>query len=229
MKIPTCSLAALAVCLAPIFHAGAQTRYSTQPTGTSIRIDGTSTAHDWEMEGTVIGGYVEFGAGVTLDKAQAAPSGLQGDKIPAKASVMIPVSSIHAKVDHLPEVMDGLMQKALFAADYPRIEFKLKEMTFKGPHAAGKPFDLTVAGDLAFSGKTNKVSFPVTLEPLDGGKIKISGAAPLKMTAFGVTPPAPNFGLGLMKCGDDVKILFDWTLKARTIPAPPTGVKAVVQ
>jgi hypothetical protein len=30
-----------------------------------------------------------------------------------------------------------------------------------------------------------------------------------------VEPPAPNFGLGLMKCGDDVKIIFDWTLKEK--------------
>jgi hypothetical protein len=55
----------------------------------------------------------------------------------------------------------------------------------------------------------------VTLEVLEGDKIKISATVPLKMTAFHVDPPAPNIGLGLMRCGDDIKILIDWTLKAK--------------
>jgi polyisoprenoid-binding protein YceI len=207
--------AALAVSLAFILHAGAQTRYATQPTGNSVKIDGTSTLHDWEMEGGNIGGFVEFGAGVTLDKTQAAPAGLQGDKVPAKVRVLIPVGSIHSKAEHLPEVMDDLMQKNMKAADFHLIEFTLTEMAFKGPHTAGKPFDFDTKGELVIAGKTNKVSFPVTIEPLDGGKIKVIGTAAVKMTDYGVEPPTPNFGLGVMKCGDDVKIIFDWTLKEK--------------
>jgi polyisoprenoid-binding protein YceI len=215
MKILPLSAALLAVCLAPVYHAGAQTRYTTQPVGNSIKIDGTSSMHDWEMEGGLIGGFIELGAGVTLDKAQTNLAGLQGDKVPAKAHVIIPVGSMHSKADHLPGVMDDLMKKAMKEGDFPRIEYKLTEMTFKGPHAAGKPFDFDTKGELAIAGKTNKVSFPVTMEPLDGGKLKVTGVAPLKMTDFGVEPPAPNFGLGMMKCGDGVKIIFDWTLKEK--------------
>jgi polyisoprenoid-binding protein YceI len=215
MKILPCFTAALALCLAPIFHVGAQTRFNTQPVGNSVRIDGTSSAHDWEMEGTIIGGYLEFGEGVSLDKSQAAPAGLQGDKLTAKVHAIIPVSTVHSKADHLPEVMDGLMQKTMKASDFPRIEYTLKELTFKGPHTAGQPFTFDADGELTIAGATKKVSFPVTIEPLDGGKIKIVGTAAVKMTDFGVDPPKPNFGLGLMKCGDDVKILFDWTLKEK--------------
>jgi hypothetical protein len=215
MRILRCSTAVLTLGLATIFPAGAQTRYNTQPVGNSVKIDGTSTAHDWEMEGTVIGGFLELGAGVTLDKAQAAPAGLQGDKLPAKGHVIIPVSTVHSKADHLPDVMEGLMQKNMKATDFPRIEYTVKELTFKGPHAAGEAFHFDADGELTIAGATNKVSFPVTIEPLDGGKIKITGTAAVKMTAYGVEPPAPNFGLGLMKCGDDVKIIFDWTLKEK--------------
>jgi polyisoprenoid-binding protein YceI len=215
MRILPLSAAALAFGCASLLHVQAQTRYSAQPGGTSVKIDGTSSLHDWEMAGTSIGGFIEFGAGVNLDEAQAAPGGLQGDKIPAKAHVIIPVGSIHSKADHLPEVMDGLMQKNMKAADFPRIEYMLMEMTFKGPHEAGKPFDVDTTGELVIAGKTNKVSFPITLESLDGGKIRVTGAAPVKMTDYGVDPPAPNFGLGMMKCGDDVKIIFDWTLKEK--------------
>ena len=205
----------LAIGLVTILHAQAQTRYNTQPQGSIVRVNGTSTAHDWEMDGGKIGGYIEFAAGVTFDKAQASPGGVQGDKIPAKAHVIIPVGSIHSKAEHLPEVMDDLMQKSLKADDFPRIEFTLADMTFKGPHTAGQPFTAEVTGDLVISGATNKVTFPITIEPLDEGKIKISGTAPVKMTAYGISPPAPVLAAGTLKCGDDVKISFDWTLKEK--------------
>jgi polyisoprenoid-binding protein YceI len=218
MKILSCSIAAAAVCLAPIVHTQAQTVFAGKPGAglTSIRIDGTSTAHDWEMEGTIIGGTIEFAEGVKLDKTQTTPAGLQGDKVSAKAHVRIPVRMIHAKVDHLPEVMDGLMQKALKEESFHYIEFLLKEMTFKGPHTAGKPFNFTVSGDMVIAGCTNKTSFPITIDTLANGDIKVSGAAPVKMTAFGIEPPAPNFGLGLMKVGPDVTNYFDWTLVPRS-------------
>ena len=73
---------------------------------------------------------------------------------------------------------------------------------------------------------TNKVSFPVTIEVLDGGKIKVNATVPLKMTAFNVDPPAPNIGLGLMRCGDDIKIIIDWTLKERKSGAAPARAAA---
>jgi len=207
--------AALAFCLVPMLSANAQTRYNAQPRGSSVRVDGTSTAHDWEMEGGMIGGFLEFGPGVTLDKTQEAPAGLQGDKIEAKAHVIIPVSTIHSKAEHLPGVMDDLMQKAMKAGDFPRVEFTLTGMTFKGPHVAGKPFDLETTGELVIAGATNKVSFPITIEPLGEGKIKVSGSAPVKMTEYGISPPAPVLAGGALRCGDDVKIQFDWTLKEK--------------
>jgi polyisoprenoid-binding protein YceI len=86
-------------------------------------------------------------------------------------------------------------------------------MTFKGPHEPGRPFAFDTAGDLSIAGVTNKVSFPVTIELLDAGKIRVNATVPLKMTAFHVDPPAPNIGLGLMRCGDDIRVIIDWTLK----------------
>jgi polyisoprenoid-binding protein YceI len=214
---PLCSAGflALALCLGSSATTQAQTRYSAQPRGNDVKIDGTSSLHDWEMEGTLIGGFLELGAGVQLDPAQPAIAGAQDAKIPAKARVIIPVESVHSKADHLPEVMDHLMQNAMKDEQFKTIIFTLSELNFKGPHAAGKPFDFETKGDLCIAGVTNKVTFPVTIECLEGGKIKVSGTAPVKMTAYGITPPAPNFGLGMMKCGDDVKIIFEWTLQKR--------------
>jgi hypothetical protein len=208
-------LAAFLLTLGPVLPAGAQTRYSSVPNAASVKIDGTSTLHDWEMEGKIIGGSIEFDAGVTLDESQTAIGGVTDGKVPVKVKAVVPIKPIHSKAEHSPDVMDHLMWKTLKEDEFPRIEYKLETMTFKGPHDAGKPFTFDTTGNLAIAGVTNKVSFPVTIEVLDGGKIKVDGTVPLKMTAFGIDPPAPNIGLGLMRCGDDIKIIIDWTLKKR--------------
>jgi polyisoprenoid-binding protein YceI len=167
------------------------------------------------MEGMMIGGFAEFAAGAQLDAAQTTPSGLKEGKMPVKVHALIPVQSLHSKAEHAPDIMDHLMQEHLKADQFARIEYTLTDMTFKGPHAAGKPFEFDTSGELSIAGVTNKVSFPVTIEPSGVNKIKINAVVPLKMTAFGVDPPAPNIGLGLMRCGDDIKIIIDWTLMKR--------------
>jgi len=201
--------------LASVLPVAAQTRYSSQPKGTSVKIDGTSTAHDWEMEGTMIGGYIEFGAGVKLDAAATDIPGVQDGKVPVKVKALIPVRQVRSKAEHRPDIMDGLMCEHLKEDQFPRIEYTLTEMTFKGPHAANTPFTMDTTGSLQIAGVTNLVSFPITITVLDDSKIKVNAVVPLKMTAFKVDPPAPNIGLGLMRCGDDIKIIIDWTLMQR--------------
>ena len=206
--------AALALALAsslPLSAADGGVRYQARPSGSRVEIQGTSTVHDWTMDGAIIGGWVEFASGVKVDHTQAAIEGLKDGKVPAKAESRIPVRQIksHYKMG---EVMDGLYEEALKEKQFPNILYVLKEMTPKPNHVPGKPFELDCKGDLAIAGKTNTVSFPITLERTAMDMIKIKGTAPLKMTAFGITPPAPNIGLGLMKCGDDVKIVFEWSL-----------------
>ena len=198
--------------LAVATPANAQTHYTSVPNGSTVKIQGTSSLHDWEMAGSLIGGAIDFGAGVQLDAAQTTIAGIQGDKVPATAHVIIPVRSIHSKAEHMPDVMDRLMQEALKEPQAPRIEFMMTDMTFKGPHTAGTPFNFDVTGDLVIAGATNKATFPITIECVDASQLKISGTAPVNMPAYGITPPAPSFGLGLMKTGADVKIVFDWSV-----------------
>src|ERR1700728_5066737 len=161
--------------LAPTIPASAQTHYASQPKGSSVKVEGTSSLHDWEMEGLLIGGSIDFGAGVQLDPAQTTIAGIQGDKVPAKAHVIIPVRTVHSKADHMPDVMDHLMQEALKEPQFPRIEFMLNDMTFKGPHTAGKPFDFDVSGDLVIAGVTNKTTFPISIECVDADTLKVTG------------------------------------------------------
>jgi polyisoprenoid-binding protein YceI len=203
------TIAALTTALA--LHAADAVHYQAQPAGNKVRIEGTSTAHDWEMEGTMIGGYVELDPAVQIDTAQATITGANGNKVAIKSQTIIPVRSLKSDSKALPQVMEGLMQKALKEDKFKKIECHISELTVK-PHDAGKPFDCDASGELTIAGVTNKITFPVTIEAPEKDKLKISGTAPVKMTDYGVEPPAPNFGLGLMKTGADVKIIFEWNV-----------------
>lgn len=194
-------------------------RYQAQAGASKVLVQGTSSLHDWEMKGKILGGFVEFAGPVDFDTNQAALTALKDGVLPATAQAIIPVRSIKSEAEVKPEYMEGLMQEAMKEKNFSRIEYRVTELKLKLPHAKGAAFEFDAKGDLAIAGVTNQVSFPVTITPVGADKIMISGEAKLKMTAFKVPPPAPDFGMGLMKCGDDIKIVFDWVLaKAKAQP-----------
>jgi hypothetical protein len=195
-------------------------RYQGQPTNCTLEIQGTSTFHDWEMKSTLMGGWVDFPAGVSFDLSQTNLPGLKDGNLPASGTYAILVRQIQSQVSVGASVMDGVMQDAMKETNFHRIEYHVTELKLQTPHVAGQPFTFDAKGDLAIAGVTNQVAFPVTIEPLGKNAIVIRGAAKLKMTDYKVTPPAPNIvGLGIMKCGDDIKVLFNWTL-LQTPPKP---------
>ncbi len=179
------------------------TRYNGSPRGSKVRVEGTSTFHDWEMEGTIIAGFIEFPVGINLDPAQTTIPDLA-----VKAQASIPVRSVTSNKP----TMDGLMQETMNEKQFKKIEYKLTDLKFKAPHETGKPFDFDATGELTIAGSTNKITFPITIERIGIDRLKIAGTTSLKMTTYGIKPPAPNIGLGLMKCGDDLKIIFEWSL-----------------
>lgn len=195
-------------------------RYEGRPTNSTLEIQGTSTFHDWEMKSSTMGGWMDFPAAVSFDLSQATVPGLKDGLLPASGTFAILVRQIHSQVAVLPNVMDGVMQDAMKETNFHRIEYHVTELKLQTPHVAGQPFTFDAKGDLAIAGITNKVAFPVTIEPLGKSAIVIRGTAKLKMTDYKVPPPAPNIaGLGVMKCGDDIKVLFNWTL-LQTAPKP---------
>lgn len=157
--------------------------------GSSVKIAGTSTVHDWVVESKLIGGTMELNG--DLNKP---------GKVDAQANAIISVRSI--KSDK--KAMDDVMHAAMKESEHSRIDFKLKELVAEG----GMKFKAT--GDLSVSGVTKEVSFPVSMEKLDGDQMKVVGTLDTKMTDFGITPPAPKIALGAIQTGDDVKITFEW-------------------
>jgi YceI-like domain len=191
--------------LASVAHAADVVRYKARPNGSSVRIDGAANVHNWDMEGSIISGFVELPAGVVLDSSLAAVAGLPANgKIPIHAEARMPVTSIKSHS----EGMDEVMQQAMDATNSPYIEYHLAEMTLKQPHEAGKPFEFDATGELSLHGVTNKITMPVTIETVDKTKLKIVGnGIPIDMTDYGVKPPV-KLALFITKPG--VKISFEW-------------------
>lgn len=191
-------------------------RYKAQPLGSSVKVEGTSTVHDWALEGTIVGGFFEAPSTLVLDSAKAEVAGAGDGKIAASAEVSIPITSL--KNGHW-EGMDEVMQQAMNAENFPRIQYHLTGMTLKTPHAAASPIQFDTTGELSLNGVTNKISMTVGIETVELNKLKItSSAVPIKMTDYKVTPPVKA---GIFRTDPDVKITFVWAVSHKSKPAEP--------
>ena len=148
-------------------------------TGSMIRVEGTSTLHEWKMEGAAINGRI--------------------DSDRPNAVVTIPVASI--KSSHTK--MDKLMAEALKAKDHPEIRYELTEAT-QIPN--GNSFVMKTRGRLTIAGVTREIAMDVQGTRNADGRYTLTGQAPVKMTTFGIKPPVAM--MGTIKTGDDVKVTF---------------------
>lgn len=186
----------IAIALA-VFIAGvaAADRY-TPAKGAFVRIEGTSTLHEWKMEGTAISGQVS---------APPVAQWTSGTAVASDATVTIPVTSLkseHAK-------MDKLMAEALKAAKNPTIHYELTTAIVAQP---GTSFVLDTRGKLTIAGVTRDVEMKVTGTRDSAGTYFLSGQLPIRMTDYGIKPPTAM--MGTIKTGNDVKVTFRWAVEA---------------
>ena len=194
--------AQLAVILfATAMSASAETvRYEARP-GSKVKIEGTSTIHDWTVQSAIVGGFMEFDSNFPLD-----PSKESADlSVTPKVQVNIPVRSLKSGK----KLMDDVMHDAMNVKQHSNIRYKLTEMRAK-PRKAGDPLQFDTKGELTVAGVTKPIDMVVTMEPDGEGKLKSTGSKQLKMTDFGIKPPAPAVGLGLIKTADEVIVTFEW-------------------
>ena len=184
-------------------------RYEAQPTGSEIRIAGTSTIHDWTVTNKIVGGFIEADAHFP---ASAAGPGANG---PApKVEVFIPVRAFKS----YNKKMDEIMLEHLNFPKILRIEYRLLALTPKAAGAADGALPFEATGLVTVSGVTRTNVMPVTIQRVGQTKLEVTGSTALRMTDFGVKPPAPALALGLIKTGDDVVITFEWLLAQKVEP-----------
>jgi hypothetical protein len=187
----------VAISLALPLGAADAIRYNSVPNECKVRMEGTSTIHDWHAESGVIGGSLEAEPGF--------PDSAKGPVQP-KAEVNIPVRSLKTSGGRK---MDSVMQEHMKATEHKMIKYTVIEMSPKGANSAGGT-DFETKGTLTIAGVTRTNTMPVTVSKVGDTKLKIVGNTKLQMTAYGISPPAPDIGLGLIKTGDEVTIQFEW-------------------
>jgi polyisoprenoid-binding protein YceI len=192
---PVSVATALLLLVLPLRAADTWVKYESQP-GSKVKIDGTSTIHDWTVESSIVAGSMELDAASDAD--------FKTLKVKPKVDVSIPVRSLKSGS----KPMDARMQEAMKMKEYPKIDYRLIELKPKG--ASGSTFQFDAKGALTVAGVTRTNTMVVSMERLEKTKIKVTGTASVKMTDHGISPPAPTVGLGLIKTGDDVKITFEW-------------------
>lgn len=181
-------------------------RYTAEPTGSQVKVEGTSTLHDWSVESKLVGGYIEFDPAFNLEKPQPG-------KVNANVAVLIPVRQLKSDKTS----MDAIMYDSMKEKDHRRIDYHLTEMTLKeAPKSPEAPFLFDTKGELVVAGVTNKVQMPVTMVRVGADKLKFAGSTSVKMTSFGIQPPTK---LGVFSTGDDVKLSFEWLTGKAAQPA----------
>lgn len=177
-----------------------------------VRIEGTSTIHDWQVEGHLIGGIAEFGPDFP------AGPGAQAGAVTAKVSVYIPVRSLKSVEPDgrsYSDPMDEIMYGKLLEPDNKRITFALTSLRLKEPpRERPAPVLYEATGDLCVAGQTNRITMLVTVLPAAKDRIQFTGSVRVKMTDFKISPPSPSLAGVTITTGDEVTLRFVWWIRS---------------
>lgn len=204
MLLRTGTILAAGLLFATLTQA-ATLRFNGVPNGSKIKIDGTSTVHDWTVHCELVPGFMEIETDAPVDTSGKSMPNFATIKSTPKVQLTIPVRSIKSDKKTMDEVMHGAMKES----EFPKIEYRLTEWSLKeAPKTATGPAVFNTKGDLTVSGVKKSIQMPVTLQAMENNRLKASGQVDLKMTDFGIKPPAPV--AFLIKTADDVKVTFEW-------------------
>ncbi len=179
------------------------TTYKGMFRGSSMKVDGTSTVHDWTIESKLISGSIELEGAFPSDLAVSEVPALSGTP---KADVKISARSLKSGKPK----MDQVMLAAMKADDHPWITYSLKSLApSKAERKSGDALAYDSVGELTVSGVKKEIKMPVTFTPTEKG-MKINGKINIKMTDYGIDPPAPKIALGLITVGDELDLTFEW-------------------
>ncbi len=201
--------------------AGEETlRYEAATAGNEMIIEGTATGHGWTVKGVIVPGFFETEPAWQKDLTLKSVCSLGEGKEPPKCEINIPISSLKSQVMVGRSIMDDRMRKEMKATEFPRIRYRLTQMKVAGEvPTSGTPVKFDTKGVLAIAGKTNEIAFPITMERLDGGKLRFAGSYKMKMTDFEIKPPEFTvLGVG-SKTADDITLKWKWTVAPKAAEA----------
>ncbi len=187
-------------------------RYDADIASSRVTVEGTSTLHDWHVEGRRVGGYV-----IVQEHELAAlwgASDLSTQSLAPTVRVEIPVTSLTSGK----RGMDETIYKALKATTHPMITYRLEsaQITTRQTNQrddADRSLTIETKGVLTVAGAEQTVDILMQIRRLTENRLEISGDTSLRMTEFGIDPPPAM--LGMLRTGDTVHVHWTWVLARR--------------
>lgn len=178
----------LSLVLSCPFFINAQSWYSVDQVAT-LKIEGTSTLHDWEMESNKASGKAEFI--------------LEGNQIKEIKSLDITVPAESLKSGK--SAMDKNAYKSLKTESHKDLRFNLTRVL--KVEASGGKCIVTCEGNLNIAGKTKLVQLKADCLARENGRIQCIGTKSINMKEYDVEPP--SFMFGSVRTGEEITIEFD--------------------
>jgi hypothetical protein len=196
------------MCLATGVHAAeVMTRFFACPGG-QVTIQGGHKPYDWEIYGKVIEGTMDCGPGFPIKSGQKVKAG----KMPAWIQGFIPIRSLHSSYGSL---MDEFMYSELNETNAPRMLFSFDDFVLKAlPDSKQAPYRFDARAEFVLAGITNRISMPLSVTPMPGNKLKVSGSTSIKLADLRLQVARPVSML--IKNGDAIKFNFEWSVGRKT-------------
>jgi hypothetical protein len=169
-----------------------QSQITLIPENSSVKINGTSSLHDWEET------VEQFNVDFSLRYKENVIIGIDHVYFKCKSSSVMSDNSLMTSKTH----------DALKTDKYAEITFKLisaDKFIFQNGKISG-----TLTGDVFLGGITKRISVAFAGN-IAAGKINIKGSQTLNMNDFNIKPPTAM--LGTLKTGEEVTIGFDLQFK----------------
>lgn len=173
--------------LLPILAFGQAKLQATE--GSFVKVNGTSTLHDWEMVSSQMENEAEF----KLDEEEH-PLHLTSISFSLKTETL--------KSDN--KKLDRNAYEALKSSEYPEIKFK--STSYEIIKKENNKHFMKIKGMLTIAGVTKEKTVEAKCENTGSGTHICSGETDLKMTDFNVEPP--SFMFGAMKTGNEITISY---------------------
>lgn len=170
--------------------AFAQTKYAS--TTGNVKIEGTSSLHDWNMSSKVGNTQATFT--------------VKDGKITEINALSFTVDATTLKSNR--SGLDKNAYKALKTSKSKTITYKMTNGTVK---QAGSGYQINVNGTLTIAGETKPLAITATATLEADQSIKVKGAVKFKMSNYGVKPP--TVVMGTIKTGDEITLSYDTHLK----------------
>ena len=170
----------------------AQQVYKVIPQNSTMKIEGTSSLHDWHM---------------IVENFKCDMSIVMGN--PSITIERVNFTGISSTISSHNSIMDSKTRNALKTEKYPEISFRMTSPLKIA--SQGNAFRGTATGELFIAGKTRTINLPFSGKTTSENLISISGAKKIDMTEYGIDPPTAMFGT--LKTGKDVTVSFEISMK----------------